>query len=195
MLTITISQAVGQICSTASMANNLGQCRQLIQKAIAAGAKVNLIRHISNKPKLMLESLQALFLPEASDYIAGSAAETVSLVRPVQESEFVLGLQEEARRAKLPINVGVHEPANGGKRVKNTLLWIDETGDIVQRYQKLHLFDIEIEGGPIIRESDSVEPGSSILPPFHTAVGRVGLMICFDVCCSCHSDKVDFDTV
>ncbi|KAI9656833.1 MAG: Carbon-nitrogen hydrolase [Bathelium mastoideum] len=125
--------------------------------------------------------IAAVFLPEASDYIAGSAAETVSLVKPVQESEFVLGIQEEARRTKLPINVGVHEPANGGKRVKNTLLWIDEAGEIVQRYQKLHLFDVEIENGPIIRESDSVEPGSSILPPFDTAVGRVGLTICFDL--------------
>ncbi|KAI9713900.1 MAG: Carbon-nitrogen hydrolase [Bogoriella megaspora] len=144
------------------MTHNLGLCRQVIQKAVAAGAK-------------------ALFLPEASDYIAGSAAETISLAKPVQESEFVLGIQEEARNAQLSINVGVHEPATGGNRVKNTLLWINEAGDIVQRYQKLHLFDVEIHGGPILRESDSVEPGSSILPPFDTPVGRVGLTICFDL--------------
>ena len=122
-----------------------------------------------------------MFLPEASDYIASSAAETISLVKSVNESEFILGIQEEARRTKLAINVGVHEPANSGQRVKNTLLWIDEDGEIVQRYQKLHLFVVEIEGGPVIRESDSVEPGSSILPPFNTSVGRVGLTICFDV--------------
>ncbi|KAL9071240.1 MAG: hypothetical protein Q9157_005544 [Trypethelium eluteriae] len=150
------------------MAHNLGLCRQVIQKAIAAGAKVN-----TNYSRTEAGSTDALFLPEASDYIAGSAAETVSLVKSVQESEFVLGIQEEARRAKLPINVGVHEPTSGGQRVKNTLLWIDEAGEIVQRYQKLHLFDVEVEGGPIMRESDSVEPGNSILPPFNTPVGRL----------------------
>lgn len=91
------------------------------------------------------------------------------------------GLRHEAAQAKLPINVGIHEPATGGKRVKNTLIWIDDKGDITQRYQKLHLFDVEVEGGPVLKESKSVEPGSSILPPFQTSLGLVGMMICFDL--------------
>ena len=70
------------------------------------------------------------------------------------------GLQDEARAANLPINVGIHEPADGGKKVKNTLIWIDGKGDIVQRYQKLHLFDVEIENGPVLRESKYVGPAS-----------------------------------
>ncbi|EKG19455.1 Nitrilase/cyanide hydratase and apolipoprotein N-acyltransferase [Macrophomina phaseolina MS6] len=148
-------QAVGQICSTASMAHNLKQCRQLVAKAASAGAKVsNPNDNCSSQPFITL--IQALFLPEASDYIGFSAAETVSLAKSVQESEFVLGLQDEARKSKLHINVGIHEPAEGGQKVKNTLIWIDERGDIVQRYQKLHLFDVEIKGGPILKESQFV---------------------------------------
>ncbi|PLB46747.1 carbon-nitrogen hydrolase [Aspergillus steynii IBT 23096] len=153
--------AVGQLCSTASMTANLAQCQTLVRKAVAAGAK-------------------ALFLPEASDYIGSSAAESVSLVRSVQESEFVLGLQKEARQANLHINVGIHEPAPDG-RVKNTLVWIDEKGVISQRYQKIHLFDVDIKDGPVLKESSSVEKGMEIVPPFETPVGRVGLSICFDL--------------
>lgn len=63
----------------------------------------------------------------------------------------------------------------------STLIWIDEKGEITQRYQKLHLFDVDIEGGPVLRESNSVEPGSSVLPPLRTSLGLVGLMICFDL--------------
>ncbi|KAF1989408.1 nitrilase [Aulographum hederae CBS 113979] len=164
--------AVGQICSTASMAHNLSQCRILVQKAVAAGAKT-------------------LFLPEASDYIASSPSESLSLCRPASQSEFVQGLQSLSRQHKLPINVGVHEPSDSDaqgnvaadqkKKMKNTLLWIDEMGEIVQRYQKVHLFDVEIENGPILRESDSTEAGNKLLPPFSTPVGKVGLMICFDL--------------
>lgn len=39
-LLLTNSQAVGQLCSTANMAHNLIQCQILVQKAVAAGAKV-----------------------------------------------------------------------------------------------------------------------------------------------------------
>ena len=37
--------------------------------------------------------------------------------------------------------------------MKNTLIWIDEEGQIVQTYQKLHLFDVDIKGGPVLKES------------------------------------------
>ena len=99
----------------------------------------------------------------------------------MKTSPFVLGLQHEASTNKLPINVGIHEPAEGGKRVKNTLIWIDEKGKITQTYQKLHLFDVDIKGGPVLKESNSVEPGSHIVHPFSTALGQVGMMICFDL--------------
>lgn len=111
----------------------------------------------------------------------------------MQESEFVLGLQEEARREKLPIHVGIHEPCSSSnsssqtseseqqQRIKNTVIWINEQGEIAHRYQKIHLFDVDIKDGPVLKESQSVEPGMKIEPPFETAVGRVGAMICFDV--------------
>ena len=94
-----------------------------------------------------------MFLPEASDYIASSPSETVSLVRSVEDSEFVKGLQHEAASSKLAINVGIHEPTESGEKVKNTLIWIDDHGNIPQRYQKLHLFDVEFENGHSIKES------------------------------------------
>ncbi|ORY13766.1 carbon-nitrogen hydrolase [Clohesyomyces aquaticus] len=154
--------AIGQICSTASMTHNLNQCISLVRKASSAGAS-------------------ALFLPEASDYIAPNPATTISLCQPVSTSPFVLGLQKEARTHSLAINVGIHEPTSDGKKVKNTLLWISSSGEILHRYQKLHLFDVEIENGPILKESNSVERGSRIEDPFDTKLGKVGLMICFDL--------------
>ncbi|KAK4508035.1 hypothetical protein PRZ48_001772 [Zasmidium cellare] len=156
--------AVGQITSTSSMTHNLAQCRIVIKKAVDAGAK-------------------ALFLPEASDYIGGSPEESISLCKPADKSPFILGLREDAKKYSLPISVGVHEPSDDSKshRIKNTLIWIDEKGQIAHRYQKIHLFDLEIENGPIMKESNTTEPGTAILKPFDTAVGKIGSMICFDL--------------
>lgn len=68
----------------------------------------------------------------------------------------VRGLQEEARREKLAIHVGVHEPGLDANRVKNTVLWINEKGEIAHRYQKIHLFDVNIKDGPVLKESKCV---------------------------------------
>ncbi|KAJ6171034.1 hypothetical protein N7470_000101 [Penicillium chermesinum] len=153
--------AVGQLCATASITSNLAQCQTLVRKAASAGAKV-------------------LFLPEASDYIASSAAESLALSRAKEQEEFVAALQRAAQLEKIHINVGVHQRA-AEERLKNCLIWIDDKGVITQNYQKIHLFDVDIKGGPVLKESANVQPGSEIVPPFDTPVGRVGLAICFDL--------------
>lgn len=121
-----------------------------------------------------------MFLPEASDYIASSAEESLALARSVDDSIFVQGVKAASKEADIAINVGIHEVGESGNKLKNTSIWIEQ-GKITQRYQKIHLFDVDIAGGPLLKESNSVEKGMSILPPFETAVGRVGLTICFDV--------------
>jgi deaminated glutathione amidase len=95
-----------------------------------------------------------LFLPEASDYIAGSAAETVSLAISQDRSPFVNGLRAAARSHGLAINVGIHEPSDNGTKVRNCLIWINESGDISHKYQKIHLFDVDLENGPQLKESE-----------------------------------------
>ena len=99
----------------------------------------------------------------------------------MEESLFVQGIQHEARTANIAINVGIHEPTEDRRRVRNTLIWVDNHGSIIQKYQKLHLFDVNLEGGPVLMESRSVEKGTKIVPAFETPVGRVGLAICFDM--------------
>lgn len=158
--------AVGQMRSTASLRANGEFAAQLIKRAALKGAK-------------------ALFLPEASDYIAKSAAETVELAKAVEDSPFMAAIRKAlaavAESTPIYVSVGVHEPCDGGQRVKNTLLWLDPQGRIVHRYQKIHLFDVDVANGPILRESRSVEPGKTVLPPFKSPIGQIGAGICYDI--------------
>ncbi|KAL1791802.1 hypothetical protein ACET3X_009553 [Alternaria dauci] len=152
--------AVGQMRSTASMAANLKQAQDLCRKAHQAGAA-------------------ALFLPEAADYITTSGG--LQLCKSVQDSEFVLGLQESAKQYSLPISVGIHEPTDDGNKVKNTLIWITSDGEIKYRYQKLHLFDMNVKNGPRMQESAGVERGLHLGDPFASPIGTLGMQICFDL--------------
>ena len=73
----------------------------------------------------------------------------------------------------------VHEADDEG-RVFNTSCLLDRQGELVARYRKIHLFDVELEGQPPIRESDLFSPGGELVT-HETDLGRVGLSICYDV--------------
>ncbi|KAK0665440.1 putative amidohydrolase [Cercophora samala] len=159
--------AIGQLTSTSSLSHNLAQCRTLVARAAKLKCK-------------------ALFLPEASDYMASSPAESLSLCQPTNKSEFVTGLRAEAKKHKLPIHVGIHEPSwtDPKNKIRNTVIWINEKGHIVHTYQKVHLFDVDLResGGPVLKESEVVEAGDKVGEVYEVeGVGRVGSAICFDV--------------
>lgn len=61
-------------------------------------------------------------------------------------------MQRLAKLESLHINVGIHDIASE-HRLKNSLVWIDDNGLITQNYQKVHLFDVDIKGGPVLKES------------------------------------------
>ena len=77
----------------------------------------------------------------------------MSLAAKLGQSTFVNGLKAAAHAHGLAICVGIHEPSDDGTKVKNCLLWINESGEIVHKYQKIHLFDVDLEDGPRLRES------------------------------------------
>lgn len=85
-----------------------------------------------------------------------------------------------SRVYNIAINIGIHERGATKKRLRNTSLWLED-GQIKHTYRKLHLFDVDIKDGPFLKESDSVEKGQEIVPPFDTSVGKVGMTICFDL--------------
>lgn len=125
-----------------------------------------------------------IFFPEASDYIASSPQESLSLARPESESPFVLGLQAAAKEHDIDISAGVHVPvpaeptATGTTKLLNRTIWVLATGEVdpARSYDKLHLFDYGS-----LRESAHTRAGSGLVPPFDTPVGRVGSLICFDL--------------
>ena len=73
----------------------------------------------------------------------------------------------------------IRTPEKGGKP-KNTLLVINPKGEIVCKYSKIHLFDVDLSDGSSWKESDSATPGDEIVL-VDTDFGRIGLAICYDL--------------
>jgi deaminated glutathione amidase len=65
-------------------------------------------------------------------------------------------------------------------RVFDTSVLIDRTGEVVARYRKIHLYDVDLPGQPPIRESAAITPGDQLVT-YPTEFARVGLSICYDV--------------
>lgn len=74
--------------------------------------------------------------------------------------------------------------ADDGVRIKAACLVFDDGGRPVARYNKIHLFDVEVGDGESYRESDAFEPGGADddnIVCVDTPAGRVGLSVCYDV--------------
>jgi len=68
----------------------------------------------------------------------------------------------------------------GAARFSNRSYLIDASGAIVARYDKIHLFDVDLPGGESYQESGTVAPGDrAVLAP--TPWGPLGLSICYDL--------------
>lgn len=88
--------------------------------------------------------------------------------------------QSLAKANQLWLSIGgFHELADGGKaadRIYNAHVIIDGDGQLVAKYQKLHLFDVDTPEFKF-RESSVVNGGSTIVAPLRTPAGQLGLMI------------------
>ena len=78
------------------------------------------------------------------------------------------------------ILVGGSVPEKCGKVLYNTCFVFDECGEQIAKHRKVHLFDVDIEGGVRFKESNSFAAGNEITV-FDTRFGKMGVMVCFDI--------------
>jgi deaminated glutathione amidase len=86
-----------------------------------------------------------------------------------------------ARELSIHVQAGsVTERIEGDQRCFNTALLFAPSGEIVARYRKIHLFDVEIPGQVSTRESETRRPGEDVVVA-QTAFGTIGLSVCYDL--------------
>lgn len=96
-----------------------------------------------------------------------------------EDGETVQRLSALAKEEKIYL-VGGSIPELDSDRVYNTSFIFGKNGEILGKHRKVHLFDIDVEGGIRFMESETLTPGEDVTV-FDTEFCKVGVAICYDV--------------
>lgn len=157
----TLAIACLQTAPVADFESALEQALSLAENAVAQGAQLLVLPEYCGG----LQTSGSAFTPPAA----------VEAAHPV-----LMGLRDFAKANHVVIVVGsVAVPASDG-RVINRQFVVDEHGEIIARYDKIHLFDIELSQGQCYRESDQVIAGGRAVT-VDVLGTKLGLSICYDL--------------
>lgn len=157
--------ALAQLNSTPEIEANLETCSRLAADAASGGASF-------------------LLYPENAPFLGKDVEKA-----PIAESEngkMVGAFRDLASKHGIWISLGSYPERIEGseKKTYNTHLLIDSAGEIAARYRKIHLFDVEIEGGIELLESEGVEAGEEVVVadlPVGSRTAGIGLSVCYDL--------------
>jgi predicted amidohydrolase len=150
--------------STGDLAANLASCRDLVGAAAAEGARL-------------------VVLPECFPFLGRGEGDKLPVAEVLDGTGPVMAmLREQAtKHGAWLVGGGMPEVVPGdGKRTYNTCVVVNPRGEVVARYRKIHLFDVDIPGGAVLRESDATAAGDDrVVVEIEGA--KVGLSICYDL--------------
>ena len=124
---------------------------------------------------------EILFTPEMSGLLDRDSARAAKSLRTEEEDEVLARCRDAARRHRIWIDVGSLAVLVDDGKVANRGFVIDREGEIRARYDKLHLFDVDLPTGESWRESNVYSAGKGVVLINGTPVGKLGLTICYDL--------------
>jgi predicted amidohydrolase len=150
--------ALCQMRSGADVEVNLKEAERLLHEAADGGAD------LASLPEVFSYLGPSSGLAETAEPVPGPLSDRLSAIA--------------AERKMWVLGGSVVESDEG--RLFNTSALFDRSGEVVARYRKIHLFDVELQGQRPFRESATFTAGDQIVT-HETDVARVGLSICYDL--------------
>jgi deaminated glutathione amidase len=124
---------------------------------------------------------EMLFTPEMSGLLDRDAARAAGNLRPEQEDEVLAAAREAARAHGIWVHLGSLAVRLDDGKVANRAFVIDGEGQVKARYDKIHLFDVDLPTGESWRESSVYSAGTRAVLVDGSPVGKLGLTICYDL--------------
>ncbi|MFC3072222.1 carbon-nitrogen hydrolase family protein [Shinella pollutisoli] len=158
---MTVTIAALQMCSGTDPVRNAETMRRLVREAAGKGALYVQTPEMTGAVQRSREGLRAILKPEADDLIVRTAAALAG----------ELGIY---------LHVGSTAIALADGKVANRGFLFGPDGARICTYDKIHMFDVDLDNGESWRESAVYSPGS-VAKMAHLPFARLGFAICYDV--------------
>jgi predicted amidohydrolase len=156
-----IRAALIQLRSGTDMARNVADASALIREAAGQGASF-------------------VSTPEMTNILEPDRPRLRSLAKPESEDASVAAFSRLAQELGLWLNIGSLALMGPGEKLVNRSLLFTPAGAIAARYDKIHLFDVDLPTGESLRESHTYDGGADAVL-VETPLGSIGLTICYDM--------------
>ncbi|KAK6153367.1 hypothetical protein DH2020_013006 [Rehmannia glutinosa] len=157
----SIRIAAAQMTSVNDLSANFTTCSRLVKEAVAAGAKL-------------------LCFPENFSYVGAKTGDSLTIAESL-DGPIMKKYCSLAKDSNIWLSLGgFQEKGYDDSHLRNTHVLIDNSGNIRSTYRKMHLFDVDVPGGAVYKESSFTEAGRDIVTA-DSPFGRLGLTVCYDL--------------
>jgi predicted amidohydrolase len=122
-----------------------------------------------------------LFTPEMSGMLDRDRQRALGKAQTEGDDQVLIAVREAARDAGIWVHLGSLALKGEGGKLANRGFVIDDQGEVRARYDKIHLFDVDLPTGESWRESAMYQAGREAVVVDGTPVGKLGLTICYDL--------------
>jgi len=118
--------------------------------------------------------------PEMTNILAAKREQLFAKIVAEEQDATLTTLREVARKLAIYIHIGSLAIKASSEKAANRSFLIDRRGEVVARYDKIHMFDVDLAGGESYRESNTYRPGELAMVA-DLPWGRLGLTVCYDL--------------
>ena len=124
---------------------------------------------------------EMLFTPEMSGLLDRDVQRAAKNLRTEGEDQVLTACREAAKRNRIWVQLGSLAVLVDDGKIANRSFVIDREGQVRARYDKIHLFDVDLPTGEVWRESAVYSHGKDAVLVSGTPIGKLGLTICYDL--------------
>ena len=150
----------------------------VVQFKASTNKETNLKKIIQYISKASKNKAELVAFPEFMMLYTNSkqTPQQLAILAETIKGNFVQSIAKAAKENHIQVVGSFYEKSAKKDRVYDTSFVVSKSGKIISTYRKIHLYDAFG-----FRESDKMLPGSNISKPVKTSVGKIGMMICYDL--------------